>query len=194
MLDFKNTATMREDMAQNWDWEAEGKPMPLYGSHIRNRNANGYIKIGMPVGPSVYDPDEQDEMRSNLAFVADFDHFDEDAYFGLNTYEGNQNAAALNLMYNHYFTYRSSLIVGVQAHLDYYRERLVNPTPWIPGTAAGGSRLLGVFIIIEVIVILAVIIVIVVCVGLGKFLYIIPQAHSICPPNVCSHHFDESLA
>ena len=111
--------------------------MPLYGSHIRNRNANGYIKIGMPVGPSVYDPDEQDEMRSNLAFVADFDHFDEDAYFGLNTYEGNQNAAALNLMYNHYFTYRSSLIVGVQAHLDYYRERLVNPTPWIPGTAAG---------------------------------------------------------
>ena len=137
MLDFKNTATMREDMAQNWDWEAEGKPMPLYGSHIRNRNANGYIKIGMPVGPSVYDPDEQDEMRSNLAFVADFDHFDEDAYFGLNTYEGNQNAAALNLMYNHYFTYRSSLIVGVQAHLDYYRERLVNPTPWIPGTAAG---------------------------------------------------------
>lgn len=137
MLDFKNTAAMREDMAENWDWEAEDKPMPLYGSHIRNRNANGYIKIGMPVGPSVYDPDEQDEMRSNLAFVADFDHFDEDAYFGLNTYEGNQNAAALNLMYNHYFTYRSSLIVGVQAHLDYYRERLVNPTPWIPGTAAG---------------------------------------------------------
>ena len=131
MLDFKNTAAMREDMAQNWDWEAEDKPMPLYGSHIRNRNANGYIKIGMPVGPSVYDPDEQDEMRSNLAFVADFDHFDEDAYFGLNTYEGNQNAAALNLMYNHYFTYRSSLIVGVQGHLDYYREKLLNPTPWI---------------------------------------------------------------
>ena len=127
MLDFKNTAAMREDMAENWD----RKPMPLYGSHIRNRNANGYIKIGMPVGPSVYDPDEQDEMRSNLAFVADFDHFDEDAYFGLNTYEGNQNAAALNLMYNHYFTYRSSLIVGVQGHLDYYREKLLNPTPWI---------------------------------------------------------------
>ena len=49
--------------------------MPLYGSHIRNRNANGYFKVGMPVGPAVYDPDEQDEMRSNLAFVADFDHF-----------------------------------------------------------------------------------------------------------------------
>ncbi len=51
MLDFKNTAAMREDMAQNWDWEAEDKPMPLYGSHIRNRNANGYVKIGLPLGP-----------------------------------------------------------------------------------------------------------------------------------------------
>ncbi len=131
MLDFKNTAAMRDDMARNWDWKAEGKPMPLYGSHIRNRNANGYIKIGTPVGPSVYDPDEQDEMRSNLAFVADFDHFDENAYFGLNTYEGNQNAVAMNLMYNHYFTYRSSLIFGVQAHLDYYRESLGNDTPWL---------------------------------------------------------------
>ena len=77
------------------------------------------------------DPDEQDEMRSNLAFVADFDHFSEDAYFGLNDYTGNQNSLALNLMYNHYFTYRSSLIVGVQGHLDYYREKLLNPTPWI---------------------------------------------------------------
>ena len=127
MLDYKNTRTMREAMEKDWD----DKKMPLYGSHIRNRNANGYFKVGMPVGPAVYDPDEQDEMRSNLAFVADFDHFSEDAYFGLNDYTGNQNSLALNLMYNHYFSFRSSLIVGVQGHLDYYREKLLNPTPWI---------------------------------------------------------------
>ena len=132
MLDYKNTAAMRDAMLADWDWgEAEGKPMPLYGSHIRNRNANGYFKVGMPVGQAVYDADEQDEMRSNLAFVADFDHFSEDAYFGLNDYDGNQNSLALNLMYNHYFTYRSSLIVGGQLHLDYYREGLLNRTPWI---------------------------------------------------------------
>ena len=131
MLDYKNTRTMREAMEKDWDWRAGDKKMPLYGSHIRNRNANGYFKVGMPVGPAVYDPDEQDEMRSNLAFVADFDHFSEDVYFGLNDYTGNQNSLALNLMYNHYFTYRSSLIVGVQGHLDYYREKLLNPTPWI---------------------------------------------------------------
>ena len=131
MLDYRNTDAMREAMFRDWDWQTEGTRMPLYGSHIRNRNANGYFKVGMPVGPSVYDEAEQDEMRSNLAFVADFDHFDEEAYFGLNDYSGNPNSLALNLMYNHYFTYRSSLNVGVQAHLDYYRETLGNDTPWL---------------------------------------------------------------
>lgn len=131
MLDYRNTDAMREAMFRDWDWQTEGTRMPLYGSHIRNRNANGYFKVGMPVGPSVYDEAEQDEMRSNLAFVADFDHFDEEAYFGLNDYSGNQNSLALNMMYNHYFTYRSSLNVGVQAHLDYYRETLGNDTPWL---------------------------------------------------------------
>ena len=131
MLDYRNTDAMREAMFRDWDWQTEGTRMPLYGSQIRNRNANGYFKVGMPVGPSVYDEAEQDEMRSNLAFVADFDHFDEEAYFGLNDYSGNQNSLALNLMYNHYFTYRSSLNVGVQAHLDYYRETLGNDTPWL---------------------------------------------------------------
>ena len=131
MLDYRNTDAMREAMFRDWDWQTEGTRMPLYGSHIRNRNANGYFKVGMPVGPSVYDEAEQDEMRSNLAFVADFDHFDEEAYFGLNDYSGNQNSLALNLMYNHYFTCRSSLNVGVQAHLDYYRETLGNDTPWL---------------------------------------------------------------
>lgn len=131
MLDFKNTKAMRDAMLDDWNWKADGKPMPLYGSKIRNRGANGYFKIGMPVGPSVYDPELKDEMRSNLAFVADFDHFNESAYFGLNDYLGNENSLSLNLMYNHYFTCRSSLIVGAQAHMQYYRESLLNRTPWL---------------------------------------------------------------
>lgn len=102
---------------------------PLYGSEIRNRGANAYFKIGMPVGPSVYDRDEQDEMRSNFAFVVDYDHFDEDSYFGLNTYEGSENTLSANLMYNHYFTYRSSLIVGAQAHMQSFDEGLWNRMP-----------------------------------------------------------------
>lgn len=124
MYDYKKS--MRDEMPTDWD-----KPGTPYGSHIRNRNANGYLKIGMPVGAAVYDEDEADELRSNIAFVADFDHFDEDAYFGLNDYTGNENSLSVNLMYNRYFTKRSSLIVGVQGHLQYFREQLDNRTPWI---------------------------------------------------------------
>ena len=145
MLDYKNS--MRDQMREKWD-----QPGTLYGSKIRNRGANGYFKIGMPVGPSVYDPDEKDEMRSNLAFVADFDHFNESSYFGLNDYAGNENSVSLNAMYSHYFTYRSSLILGVSAHLQSINERLVNDivdttartkrasTPNTPTRSATSSR------------------------------------------------------
>ncbi len=124
MTDYESS--MRDDMLHNWD-----KPSTLYGSHITNRNAGGYVKIGMPVGKSIYDEESQDEKRSNIAFVADFDHFDEDAYFGLNDYRGNENSLAATLMYNHYFSSRSSLILGAQLHMQYFREELVNRTPWI---------------------------------------------------------------
>ena len=124
MLDYKNS--MRDQMLQR----------KIYGSKIRNRNVNAYFKLGMPVGASVFDRDEQSELRSNLAFVADFDHFNEDAYFGLNDYGGNENALSLNLMYNHYFTYRSSLILGATGKMQAFEERLYNPTPWIVGTDA----------------------------------------------------------
>ncbi|MEG0807793.1 MAG: TonB-dependent receptor [Alistipes sp.] len=124
MLDYKKS--LYDRMVENWD-----KPGTPYGSEIRNRNANGYFKIGMPIGAAVYDRDEQSEMRSNLAFVADFDHFNEDAYFGLNNYKGTENALSFNLMYSHYFTYRSSLIVGAQGQLRSFDEQLLNRTPWI---------------------------------------------------------------
>ena len=124
MMDYKRS--MREEMQENWDREGT-----LYGSHIRNRNANGYLKIGMPVGRSVFDEEAQEEKRSNIAFVADFDHFNEEAYFGLNNYTGNENTFSANFMYNHYFTPRSSLIIGAQMHLQYFEEGLQNPTPWI---------------------------------------------------------------
>ncbi len=123
--------SMRDLMTEEWD-----QPATLYGSHIRNRNVNGYVKLGMPVGASVYDADEQEELRSNFAMIVDFDHFNEEAYFGLNDYRGNENALSANLMYNHYFSYRSSLIVGVSGQMRSYAESLLNPTPWQQTTPA----------------------------------------------------------
>ena len=127
MLGYNDSENMREAMYSDWS----SKNKPLYGSFIKNRNINGYLKIAMPVGKAVYDSDENDEKRSNVALVADFDHFNENAYWGLNDYTGNENLVSANLMYNHYFTYRSSLIVGTQMYFSYYREGLTNRTPWL---------------------------------------------------------------
>ncbi len=97
-----------------------------YGSEVKNEEVNAYFKLGMPVGKSVFDKDEQDEMRSNFAVVVDFDHFNEDAYFGaFNDYSGRQNMLNANAMYVHYFTYRSSLISGISASSRWVDENLV---------------------------------------------------------------------
>ena len=87
----------------------------LYGSQLDNTYANGYVKLGIPVGQAVYSEEEQDEMRSNVAFVADYSFYKLGSYFGLNNYDARENTASLNAMYSHYFTYRSSLIVGASA-------------------------------------------------------------------------------
>ena len=123
-------ASMREEMDTDWDKGA------MYGSQIKNRELNAYFKFGMPVGPGVYDEDQQDELRSNIAFVADYDRFRERAYFGLNDYDGTDNMVSLNMMYNHYFSFRHSLIVGVQSHLQFLDESLLNPTPWLDAAGA----------------------------------------------------------
>lgn len=97
-----------------------------YGSEVKNEEVNAYFKLGMPVGKSVFDKDEQDEMRSNFAVVVDFDHFNEDAYFGaFNDYGGRQNMLNANAMYVHYFTYRSSLISGISASSRWVDENLM---------------------------------------------------------------------
>lgn len=131
MMDYKDKEERRSLMARDWDWAETGKEMPRYGSHIRNREAGGYLKFGTPVGKAVWSEEEQDEMRSNLMVMVDFDHYDESAYFGLNDYRGQENVVSLNAAYQHYFTYRSSFILGLQAFHSSVNEALMNFTPWI---------------------------------------------------------------
>ena len=100
--------------------------LSIYGSNMDNRGANAYVKFGMPVGSSVYDDVKGEELRSNIAFVADYSFFREDAYFGLNDYEGYDSAWWLNFMYAHYFSARSSMIMGVSASISNSDEQLFN--------------------------------------------------------------------
>ena len=108
----------------------------IYGSRIANRGANAYFKVGMPVGASVYDEEAEDELRSNVAFVADYNYFKEDAYFGLNDYDAHDNAWWFNLMYAHYFSPRSSMVFGASAQVTGSREKMLNRTVSQKGEAS----------------------------------------------------------
>ncbi len=101
----------------------------IYGSEIQNRGANTYFKVGAPIGKGVYDYENREELRSNIAFVADFDYFNEDAYFGLNDYDGRESALSMSAMYNHYFTASSSLIMGLSAQIQHIDEVVKNCSP-----------------------------------------------------------------
>ncbi|MBQ1939792.1 MAG: TonB-dependent receptor, partial [Alistipes sp.] len=80
---------------------------------------------------AVYDAENEEELRSNVMAMVDFDHYNEVAYFGLNDYRGTENVVSLNTAYQHYFSPRSSAIFGLQAHHSSVNEHLVNYTPWI---------------------------------------------------------------
>ena len=113
----------------------------LYGSKLDNTYANGYVKLGVPVGQAVYSEEEQDEMRSNVAFVADYSFYKLGSYFGLNDYDARENNAMLNAMYSHYFTYRSSLIVGASASWRKVDQTLGNAA--LSGNAPSARPLAG---------------------------------------------------
>lgn len=119
----------REQMTSDREWLSIDDARTIYdnqiyGSHIHNRNANAYVKLGTPLGQSVYDEQNQEELRSNIATIIDYDHFQEDAYFGLTDYLGVEDAVTANVMYNHYFSPRSSLISGVSGQMRFYDEKL----------------------------------------------------------------------
>ena len=113
--DYKKS--MRDEMEQS---------LSIYGSHMDNSNVNAYLKVGTPVGKSVYDAESDEELRSNIAFVADYSRFKEDAYFGLNTFDAYDDAWWFNFMYAHYFSTRSSMIFGASASLTNSSENIFN--------------------------------------------------------------------
>ncbi len=120
--------SMRDDMFNGYNSSSN-----IYGSHIRNQEAGGYLKYGRPIGRGVYSKENEEELRSSIAIVADFTHFNEDAYFGLNDYRGIENSAYFNAMYLHQFNYNSSIIMGATATIRSIDEILINDIPFYNG-------------------------------------------------------------
>ncbi len=118
-------------------WRENWHDNKLYGSEVKNQEANAYFKLGMPVGEAVFDKENNEELRSNIAVVVDYDFFREDAYFGADkSYFGRQHMTTANAMYVHYFTPRSSLNSGVSASSRWVAENLQD---W---TSGNGDNLL----------------------------------------------------
>ena len=112
-------------------WRENWRNNKIYGSEVENQEAGAYFKIGMPVGEAVYDKESNEELRSNIAIVVDYDFFNESSYFGADKeYFGRQHMTTANAMYAHYFTPRSSLISGVSASSRWVKERLFD---WVGG-------------------------------------------------------------
>ncbi len=106
-------------------WHDNWHKANIYGSEVKNQEVNAYFKLGKPVGEAVYDKANNEELRSNVAFVVDYDFFDENAYFGADkAYLGRQHMTTANAMYAHYFSPRSSLVSGVSASSRWVDERL----------------------------------------------------------------------
>ena len=118
--------TLRKDSAfEGKSWRDAWHENNIYGSEVKNQEANAYFKLGKPVGGAVYDKENNEELRSNIAFIVDYDFFDENAYFGADkVYRGRQHLTTANAMYAHYFTPRSSLNSGISASSRWINEYL----------------------------------------------------------------------
>ena len=117
---------MRNDNTfESGSWRENWHTQNIYGSEVKNQEANAYFKLGKPVGEAVYDKENNEELRSNIAFVVDYDFFDENAYFGADKiYLGRQHMTTANFMYAHYFSPRSSLVSGISGSSRWVKENL----------------------------------------------------------------------
>ena len=123
---FNESMKQERDGKQWYDWWREDG---IYGSVVANQEANAYFKLGKPVGASVFNEEDNEELRSNVAMILDYDYFLEDAFFGADkSYRGGQQMANLNLMYTHYFSTKSSLATGLSASSRWVTESLTDRT------------------------------------------------------------------
>lgn len=98
-----------------------------YGSEAANENANAYLKIAIPLGKFVWNEETANAERSNIAFIADYNYYDTDAFYGqLKDYRGNQSSWLLNAMYSWNISTRHKLILGMSGTFDNVKEYLYN--------------------------------------------------------------------
>lgn len=99
------------------DSPAQGIIVP-WGSEIRNRGIDAYAKVGIPLDA---------EQNSSLGIVMDFDHHEFDSNFGKKLFNGSQDNAFANFIYQNQFNEVHRLSAGLTARLDNIRQTAVAP-------------------------------------------------------------------
>ena len=89
---FKVVDDDRVGGQMNFNRTMAGQTAPAaWGSLIRNRLYNGYVKVGLPL---------TEDQGSSIAFVSTSNRYETDAAFGCNDYYGRQNSLFTNLLYH----------------------------------------------------------------------------------------------
>ena len=84
-----------------------------WGSDIRNRSLNGYLKVGVPLN---------EENSQNIALVADYNYQEMDSHFGAMDYVAGQHSAFANLLYQNVISDSHKFTVGLNGTFDRYDE------------------------------------------------------------------------
>lgn len=91
------------------------RSLDIWGSNIKNKGLNGYLKVGIPLDKG---------NSQNIAVVADFSHHSLDSYFGMKDYNASQNSAFMNLMYQNTKNENHKFTLGISGQYDNIDETL----------------------------------------------------------------------
>ncbi len=84
-----------------------------WGSLIKNRLYNAYIKVGIPLNS---------DMTKSIAVIGSLNRYTSDAGFGVNTYDGTQNSRFINLIYHSDYNEHNSLEIALTHSADFVNE------------------------------------------------------------------------
>ena len=103
----------------------------LWGSDIRNKGVNAYMKVGIPISGD----------DDNFAVVADYTFHRINSSFGMKEYDGIQNSAFLNAMFQSQINEHHKYVAGISAKYDNLGERLRDF--WLDSDDPYGGRVFG---------------------------------------------------
>ncbi|MEN6619670.1 MAG: TonB-dependent receptor [Rikenellaceae bacterium] len=94
------------------------RDLTIWGSRIKNKGVNGFLKVGVPLNK---------ENSKNIATVIDYTFHKLDSYFGMKDYNAEQNSAFMNLMFMNNINENHKYIIGLSGQYDNFDELVKNP-------------------------------------------------------------------